>query len=239
MSSVALADDICPDRPAKSAEPCTVSQGQFQIESDFTNITIQNQVITTVISDPTLKYGVAPNVNAEITVSPITIVNSKGVHNVEGFGDTLASLKFEMVNNPKWQFALSPYIKLPTAEHHIGNGKIEGGITAPSQWVLNDTWSITIVPVLDIFKDDSDNGYHINTSNVFSVNTNLPHKLSSTVEIWTDYNFDPVRPTKQYTLDLALAWTPKSDLEWDISWDIGLNKQAPSNQIAIGFAKRF
>lgn len=170
----------------------------------------------------------------------IVTVEDHGKTSTEtGIGDFYARMKFEVVNDSKFQMAISPYVKLPTANHFIGNGAFEGGLSAPSQYTINKDWGVNFVPEVDALKDASVYGYHFNTSEVLSVNRNLPHKLNLTVEVWTDYNADPRQQQHQYSGDLALSWTPRSDVEFDGGVNFGLNRQTPGVQFYVGFAKHF
>src|SRR2546423_1840980 len=88
--AAAASDDalICADRPTKSNNACAVEAGAWQLETDLFNDTFQREGgVTTdayLLTNPTLKYGVAENWDVEANLAPYEIVRShdaSGTHN--------------------------------------------------------------------------------------------------------------------------------------------------------------
>jgi hypothetical protein len=61
----------------------------------------------------------------------------------------------------------------------------------------------------------------------------------SRLEFWSEYNDDPVQRTAQYSIDTALAWTARQNLQFDIGANFGLNRETPAIQLYAGISQRF
>jgi hypothetical protein len=61
------------------------------------------------------------------------------------------------------------------------------------------------------------------------------------VELWADRDEDPSGHITSASFDLTAAWTPKSvkDLQLDASAYVGLNRETPDLELAVGVAQRF
>ena len=147
--AAAAADDtpICADRPTKSNNACTVEPETWQLETDLFNGAFQRSgSVTTdiyLLTNPTLKYGIAENWDVEANRVPYEIVrlhDQFGTRTLSGIGDLFLKVKYEAVSdmNAPAQIALVPYVKLPTAREGIGNGAVETGVSAPVSIMLSD-----------------------------------------------------------------------------------------------------
>jgi hypothetical protein len=242
LTSIAYADDICADRPTKSTGTCTVDQGHFQLETDLFNVTTQKQdgvtTTTTLFTNPTLKYGISKNADVEINLTPYEEVNTGG-SKLYGVGDLYVRSKVALVNNPTWQLSIEPYVKAPTARLGIGNGRWEGGVVAPIGITLNNTFSLSLDPEIDVLKNNRDDGYHLNTSQVLSLAMALPHKVTAYSEVWANYDYEPTGMVSQYSFDIGTSWIASKNVEIDGGINFGLNKNTPRTQFYLGFGKHF
>jgi hypothetical protein len=61
------------------------------------------------------------------------------------------------------------------------------------------------------------------------------------VELWADRDEDPSGHVTSASFDLTAAWIPAAakDLQLDASAYVGLNRQTPDVELAVGVAKRF
>jgi hypothetical protein len=61
------------------------------------------------------------------------------------------------------------------------------------------------------------------------------------VELWADRDEDPSGHVTSASFDLTAAWTPAAakDLQLDASAYVGLNRDTPDLELAVGVAKRF
>lgn len=241
------------DRPTKSDSPYTVDAGHYQYEADFANwIYDRNNTSGTTVSnllvaDPVVKAGLTNYADLEVALAPVNI-NYSHVRGTEtrttyfGFGDVYTRVKFNLFGNDGGDYALAivPYVKVPTANHHIGNTHWEGGGYIPFVAALPDDWVLNITSEMDILENAALNGTHTNFINLINFSHPLfDPSLTGYVEFWTDVNNDPVTPTTQYTLDLASSWVVQDNLQFDMGLNIGLNKAANDLQPYIGISQRF
>jgi len=247
FAAAARADDaLCADRPTKSNNACTVDAGAWQIETDIFNATLQRSggvtTDTYLITNPTLKYGLAPALDFEAGIVPYEIVrnhDASGTHMLDGIGDLFLRLKYEMATDTPVQAAIEPYVKLPTARDGIGNGAVEAGVSIPVNVTLSDVWSLGFSPEFDALKDASDDGHHFNTSQTVVVGYALPGDLTLNAEVWGDWNADPSGTVSQYSLDFAAAKLLTKTLQIDGGVNFGLNRETPDVQLYAGLATKF
>jgi hypothetical protein len=246
--AAAVADDetpICADRPTKSNNACAVLPGTWQLETDIFNGTFQRSGGTTtdtwLITNPTLKYGVAENWDVEANLVPYEIVRTYdafGTHTLDGVGDLFLKVKYDAIPQGDVQLGFIPYVKLPTARDGIGNGAVEGGVSVPVNITLSEVWSLGFSPEFDAFKDANGEGRHFNTSQTLVVGYLLPGDLTLNAEVWGDWNEDPAGAPTQYSVDFAAAKLLTKTLQIDGGVNIGLNRATPDLQLYAGLAAR-
>jgi hypothetical protein len=243
---------FCTDRPTKGTGPCTVDAGHLQIESDIFNATLQNSdgVVTDtyLYTNPNFRLGLAQNLDVELNFSPdvevVTHDHSTGEQtNVSGFGDMFLRVKTSLVGNGQGTFsaALDPYLKLPTAPSTIGNGALEGGLVVPLQYALSEAWSLSLVPEVDVLKNQIDDGRHAAPVVALSISRAVSAEVSASAEYWESTNFDPYGTVEQQSFDLAATWQPPGtrDLQVDAGANFGLNTRTPAAQLYAGVSHRF
>ena len=243
--------DFNTDRPTKVNVPYTVDAGHFQIESDLFFYTYDNTSAadtTTsawLIGNPTFKLGVLDNVDLEAnfgvynTVS--TMTRSTGsVSNASGVGDLLTRAKINLFGNEGGgkALALMPYVKWPTAPQGIGNRYVEGGMAAPLLLPLPEGFTTILMGQIDILKNPNDNAYHVNFPAIINVNRAIAEGVTAFAELYANWSTHPdVRDI--YTLDFALAWSPRPNWQLDLGVYIGLVPAAAPWQLYAGIAHRF
>jgi hypothetical protein len=239
------------DRPTKSNVPYTVDAGHFQYEGDIfiyshdNTSTPDTSFTTWVIGNPTFKLGLLNNVDFEVNFSAYNniqaMTRSTGVAaGVGGFGDTFTRFKWNLFGNEGGgpAFALIPYAKWPTAPQGIGNRFVEGGLIAPLAVPLPGGFTTILMGEMDILKNPNDAGHHVNFPALINLNRQIVPNLTGYAEIYANWSTSPdVRDI--YTLDFALAWTPKPNFQLDIGINIGLVSAAIPYQIYMGIAQRF
>ncbi len=241
---------FCTDRPTKSDNPCTVDAGRFQVESDILNVTFQRTggvtTDTYLFTSPNLKLGLTDATDAELAFTPAetVVTHDHGMNStITGFGDLVARLKWNLIGNSGGDLSitLSPYVKLPTARHGIGNGAVEEGILIPVQYNLPAGWQIGFNGEVDALKNQDDTGRHANYIAIFSASHPVSKTLTGSVEVWTDVNDDPTGTVKEASFDLALAWLPPAtpNLQFDGGLNLGLNNATPGAQVYVGVSRRF
>ena len=243
---------FCTDRPTKGTGPCTVDAGHLQIESDIFNATLQNSdgivTDTYLYTNPNFRLGLSQNLDVELNFSPyvevVTHEHATGARTDDsGFGDMFLRVKTSLIGNGQGTFsaALDPFLKIPTAPLTIGNGAVEGGLVVPLQYAVSDVWSLSLVPELDVLKNQFDNGHHAAGVVAFSISRAISAQVSATAEIWEDANLDPSGTIQQYSFDIAGTWQPSGarDLQFDAGANFGLNHETPAAQFYLGISHRF
>ena len=243
---------FCPDRPTKSTAPCTVDAGHWQIESDVFNLTVDRSggatTTTWLVTNPTIKLGLTNTLDVELNIAPYELMTVRdhvtGQNTrMSGVGDLYARLKWNLLGDDGGNiaFALSPYVKAPTANLSIGNGAVEAGLIAPINFNLPMNFSLVVDPELDLLKNANNGSRHVNTSGLLSLSRPVSQTVTVSAEIWTDVNFDPAGRTTQVSVDLGAAWIPSSqpNLQLDGGVNLGLNSRTPGVQAYVGISRRF
>jgi hypothetical protein len=251
VGSVASAADeqpICPDRPSKSTGPCTVPQGRWQIETGLGDWTRDRSdgvtTDTTVWGNTAIKYGVSNNADVELWVTPLEAVGIHGAGLSEhhsSFGDMLVRVKYELTpDNAPVQVALDPFVKIPTANHRLGNGKVEGGLLVPIQIPIGKSpFTLALDPELDLLADADGRGRHLATQQVVNLGIALSAEVNVSTELWAMRDWDPSGTGKQASWDVAAAYQPAKNLQLDAGANFGLNSQTPGVELYTGVSVRF
>jgi hypothetical protein len=249
FSTGAVADDvspICADRPTKSNNACAVDPGTWQLETDLFNGTFARSQGATadlyLVTNPTLKYGVAQNWDVEANIAPYEILHvhdAAGTQTLSGIGDLFLKVKYDAVPDGPVQLGFIPYVKLPTARDGLGNGAVEAGVNVPVNITLSDVWSLGFAPEFDALKDDIGNGRHFNTAQSVVVGYALPGDVTLNAELWGDWNEDPAGSSRQYSVDFAIAKLLTKTFQIDGGVNIGLNRDTPDLQVYTGLATKF
>lgn len=247
----ALAADeqpICADRPSKSTGPCTVPVGKWQIETgliDWSRDTSDGVRTDNITWGSTaIKYGLGSNADIELWVSPLESVTTHGGglrEHHSSFGDTLVRVKYALTpDNAPVQFTLDPFVKIPTANHLLGNGKVEGGLLVPVQVALGKgPFTLALDPELDLAADGGGHGYHVATQQVFNLGIAASSRLNLSTEIWAMWDWDPQGTGRQVSWDGSAAYLVTRDLQLDGGANFGLNRQTPGVEIYTGMSYRF
>ena len=248
--SAAAADEqpICADRPSKSTGPCTVPQGKWQIETGLIDWTHDNSdgLKSDAIAwgNTAIKYGVSSTADIELWITPLETlsIHGGGVHEHESsFGDMLGRVKYALTpDSAPVQVALDPFVKIPTANHQIGNGKVEGGLLVPVQIPIGKSpLTIALDPELDINADADGSGHHLATQQVVNLGIQVSPKVSLSTEMWASWDWDPAATGKQVSWDISAAYLPTQNLQLDAGANFGLNNQTPDLELYTGVSVRF
>jgi hypothetical protein len=239
------------DRPTKSNVPYTVDAGHIQYEGDIFIFGYDNTTTpdtdnrSWVIGNPTFKLGLLNNVDVEVNFSAYNSIastnRSTGASStVSGFGDVVTRFKINLFGNDGTgpALALIPYGKWPTAPQGIGNRFVEGGIIAPLAMPLPLGFTAILMGEFDYQKNPNDSGYHANFPALINISRPIADGLTAYAELYANWSTRAdVRDI--YTVDFALAWSPKPNLQLDVGVNVGLVSAAVPYQIYIGVAQRF
>lgn len=249
-SAAAAADDqpICADRPSKSTGPCTVPQGKWQIETGLVDWTRDRSsgvtTDTTVWDNTAIKYGIDSRADLELWVTPFETAKVHGDGASEhhsSFGDTLLRIKYKLTSdNAPVQVALDPFVKIPTASHSLGNGKVEGGVLVPVQIPIGKSpVTLSFDPEVDLFADADGSGHHVAADNVVNLGFQVSDKVSLSTELWTMWDWDPAGTGKQASWDVSGAYLASKIVQLDAGANFGINRQTPDVELYTGVSVRF
>ena len=240
----AAEDPICADRPGKATPTCTVPPGKTQVEIGLVDWShdrsggVRSESLT--IGDTAVKFGVTDRLHIEFDLTPFTKAR-EGSDSVSGLGDAGIALKYRMTaDEAQVQVALYPFVKLPTAHHPLGNGKVEGGIAllADSTFGASSVgWDVA--PELDLLANSDGSGYHVALANALSIGVPLTDRLTVSGELWGAWDFDPEGTVRQYSIDAAAALLLSDDVQLDAGLNLGLNRNTPDVELYSGIAFRF
>ncbi|MEO7635972.1 MAG: transporter [Sphingomicrobium sp.] len=236
----AASDPICADRPGKASATCTAPAGHVQLETGLADWTLersQRQRDTTLTNGATaIKYGLSERAHIELDVTPFVRASEH-----EGIGDVVVRWKQRLTaDDAPVEVALYPFVKLPTARHAIGNGRVEAGLAAPIGYALpNSRVSLALTPELDWLADGDGHGHHAAMAQVASVGWQADARWNVSAELWGQWDWDPAGTVRQASADGAVAFLVSNDLQLDAGANVGLNRATPDVEIYAGVAKRF
>jgi Putative MetA-pathway of phenol degradation len=242
--------DFNTDRPPKANSPYTVDASHFQYETDLVNFATQSagpiSINTLLAPNPTFKVGLTNNIDFEVNAPTVVGVRTynaatNAASSVWGIDDVFIRAKVNLWGNDggKSALALIPYVKAPAAPPGIGNGATEGGLIAPLSISLPDDFTLVFNSEIDALKDSADNGRHANFINLVNISRPVVKDVTLYLELWSDYNDDPMQKTTQLSFDTAVAWVVRPNLQVDFGADVGLTNATPTIQVFVGLSQRF
>jgi hypothetical protein len=239
------------DRPTKSNVPYTVPAGHFQYEGNLLGYSYNDTSVadtTTrswLVANPTFKLGLLDNVDFEVSISAFNSVQSTtrstgATSGATGIGNTVTRAKINLFGNDGGPAALAviPYVQWPTAPQGIGNQFVQGGVIAPLALSLPYGFTTILMGELDYFKNPNDNGYYVNIPALINIGRSVLPGVTTYAELYADWPTNSQVPAV-YTVDFALAWSPRPNFQLDIGINIGLVPAATPYQIYAGIAQRF
>jgi hypothetical protein len=225
-----------------------VPAGHLQIEAGLADWSLQRasgaRDSSLVVGETTVKYGLTARSDIEIDIAPWQRVTGRasGVRSrASGFGDITVAYKHRLTGDsvPVAIAALS-FVKLPTAQHALGNGKWEAGLLMPIGYSIPSTrLSVGLTPELDRVADGDGRGHHTAMAQVISLGWQADDKLSLSGELWGQWDWDPAGTGKQYSVDGSIAYLVRDNLQIDGGANFGLNPQTPDVEIYTGVSTRF
>lgn len=235
------------DRPPKANSPYTVDAGHFQYETDIAVFGYGNadgvKTQDWTVFDPTLKLGLTNTIDAELQITPYESVVAKsaaGTTTVSGIGDTFVRVKINVLGDDHGSVAVAllPYVKLPTAQSGLGNGKVEAGLILPMSFSAPGDFTVIVMPEGDYLKDTTDSGYHAAIDFLINVSHALDKRWTFYTEAFTTQSLQ-ARSKPIYTLDEALTCALSANLQLDFGGNFSLNGVAPKTQLYAGLSQRF
>lgn len=242
------ADPICPDRPGKGTGTCTVPAGHWQIETGLVDWTRDRAGgftgELTTFGSSLIKYGLSDRADIELGVTPFQTfrVRGGGVHErASGFGDLVVRVKYRLTrDDAPVAVAIDPFVKIPTANHRLGNGKVEAGLTVPVGFALGKSpLSLALTSELGLRADGDGRGHHAAFAQVVGLGFAATSRLSLSAELWGGCDWDPSGTGEQFSANGSAAYRLGDSIQIDGGANFGLNRQTPDIQVYAGVSKRF
>jgi hypothetical protein len=246
--SAAETPPICADRPSRSTGECTVPAGHWQIETGLIDWSREKadgvSTDLAALGSSLIKYGVGDNADVELQITPFETlrVHGGGIRERHSsFGDLILRGKYRATRaDAPVLLAVDPFVKLPTANHHLGNGKVEGGLlVATSAQLGNGGLTLSFDPELDAVADADGHGRHAATQQVANLGFAVNEKLSLSVELWGRWDWDPAVTQKQASADGSIAYLVSNNAQLDAGVNFGINRQTPDVELYSGVSLRF
>ncbi len=195
------------------------------------------------VGNTAIKLGLTDRFHVEFDLTPYTQVHAHAAgvgKRVSGIGDLGLALKYRVTaDSAPVQLALYPFVKLPTANHRLGNGKVEGGLALLVDSTLGGTSSWGAAPEVDLVADSIGSGYHLAMVQVASVGLGVTDRLVLSADLWGQWDFDPAGTVLQDSIDGSAAYLVSNRVQLDAGIDLGLNRNTPDVELYSGIAVRF
>jgi len=237
---------ICTDRPGKANAVCAVPPGKVQLETAGVDWTLagsdESRTELLTVGASLLKLGLSEGSDLQIGITPYAELTTRDrdMRRVRGVGDTVIRYKQRLTReDARLQAAVIPFLKLPTASHGLGNGKVEGGVALPISLALVPEVTITFGPEVDIHADDVGKGRHLALVNLVNLSAPIAPRLTVAAELWTGFDFQRGRTTKQASADAAAAYALSKTVQLDAGANVGLTRETPDLEAYAGLSFRF
>jgi Putative MetA-pathway of phenol degradation len=242
---------FAPDRPAKGTGPTTVDAGRVVVEMEVFNYARQKsngmQTTTWVGPNPTIKIGLTDRIDFQVNWAPFQQAKMHDgtagtTDRFSGGTDVVLRSKINLWGNEgtgKTAFAIVPFVKLGTAPENLGNKSTEGGLIMPYSLNLGNDVSLAFTSEVDYLRNSMGRSYHAGYVNSIGLSGPIMKDLTLTGELWSSINRDPGNTIRQYSVDAALAWAARPNLQFDIGANVGLNHETPALQVYAGVSRRF
>lgn len=249
-SRAAAADEqpICADRPSRSTGGCTVPKGSWQVETGLVDWTRDSSggvhADLTNWGSSLIKYGVSDDADIELGITPLETLRVHGggsSERVSSFGDVVARVKYRLTRpDAPLLLALDPFVKFPTANHRLGNGKVEGGLLLAASAALGKSGlTLSLDPELDWVADADGHGHHAATQQVVNLGFAVNDKLSLSAELWGRWDWDSAGTARQASADGSIAYLLGNNMQVDAGANFGINRQTPDVEVYSGVSVRF
>lgn len=136
--------------------------------------------------------------------------------------------------------ALAGFLTAPTGARALRADGFEGGVVLPISLPLDDDWSLSLSPGIDVVADSDGEGRHAAYAMVAGLGRSWG-QWALGGELWVSRDDDPLEAVTQSTFDLTAVWTPPSmpDAQIDFGLNFGLNDDSPDVEFGVGVARRF
>ena len=224
------------DRPDTTESAYTVDAGHFQFEMEAIAWTRNSNDDSVSLGELNAKYGLDHSTDLQVVISFFTHEDG----GAEGFGDIEIRLKRNLWGNDQGSTALAvmPYLKLPTANSDLGNGKLEGGIIVPLAFDVPGEWSCAVMTQLDIAEDSDGSGYHAVSVNSATASHAITDDMAAFLELVGIFSADSDDHTEAY-FNTGCTYALDSTTQLDGGVRLGLTDASADVTPFLGLSKKF
>jgi hypothetical protein len=243
--------DFCADRPGKGTPTCILDQGHWQVELGLFDGGWQKtddfKVESLAYGDAFVRYGLDGLNEIQFGVTPysrekVTDRATGDSEIADGIGDISIGLRHSLANpdGSGLSAAIVGFVTAPTGSRDVRDDGFEGGIVLPVSVPLNDDWSLSLSPEIDVAADSDGDGRHAAWTMVAGVGRGFG-QWALGAEIYVSRDDDPIEASTQSTFDLTAVWSPPmlADSQLDFGLNFGLNHDSPDVEFGVGLARRF
>ncbi len=246
--------DFNPDRPSQFTSPGTIDPGHFQLEMDLVNYVRDRNnedrahvdVDQWNVAPFDLRIGLTENTEFDFLYDGYLNLRTRdhdaGTDRTQsGFGDLTLLFKYNFFGNDGGTFAFGilPYLKLPTANAHLGNGRVEGGVELPLNINLPANFQLSLETEFDAVRNDANTRYEVAFTNIAYLGyTFLDKKLTYYVEWYSRVNQGPDSAVDG-EVDTGLIYYVGKNAEVDFGCNFGVTRAAPDYQPFVGLSVRY
>jgi hypothetical protein len=236
------------DRPDTTESPFTVDRGHVQLELSFAEWTRDQERIETATSWEAapfnVRWGITDRAEIDFITGPYgreTVrENRRNLASGSGIDNLTLRLKWNVWGNDggRTAFALLPYVTLPTAGGDRSDGHVEGGIVLPLAITLDDRWGFSNMVVIDLPRNQQNDGYATDLAYSASLGYDFGHRLGGYVEL---ASFWSLTHDERYraTFDAGLTLGCGKKAQFDVGFRRGITRAADDLALFTGFAYRF
>ena len=240
--------EMTTDRPDTTESPFTVEAGRVQVEMSFfeysqdkaNSVHADVKVTEWSFAPFNVRIGVADNVDLHVIFEPqhhvrIEDRDARTVASVSGIGDMTLRAKWNFWGNDGGPSALGlmPFVKVPTADSRIGNGRVEGGVILPASFELPAGWGLAVMTEVDFVRNDANIGYDHLWVNTASFDHKVAGPVDGFIELVSQVGGPPV-----VSLNGGLTMGVGEDLQFDTGVNVGLTRGATDFLLFTGISWR-
>lgn len=227
---------LATDRPDTTESPQTVDAGHFQFEMELASWTKDGGDRGFALGELNAKAGLDADTDLQLVLPLYQHVRGGD----EGFGDVEIRLKRNLWGNDGGPTALAvmPFLKLPTANGELGNGRIEGGLIMPFGFEGPAGWDCAVMGELDAVADEDGGGFGLATVTSATASHELPGNTGVFLELVSIVRTEGSAEWEAY-FNTGLTWAVTPDWQLDGGVRVGLTSASADLTPFLGVSTRF
>ena len=236
MASIAVAQEVQPDRPSVGTGSGLIAPGLFQFENGVEysrQSRAGNLPELRIGTEILLRAGITENLEARLLVEPVTVLTNGATES--GFGDVTVGVKYRLLapGDDGWPppFVILPFVKIPTARDPIGTEQVDFGAIAISTVSL--PWKLSADLNAGIVALGERHGFLAQAIASVSVNRAITDQLSWFAELF--FNTREERKGREALgADAGLVWMLTKRIALDTAVETGFLGDGKDWAIRVG-----